>query len=241
MRFTSVLSSIALMAAQVQTGFGSPITGKQLARRVDCDDVSKYSIDYFMDNKIVEPEASTCLFYTAWLSAIAKRFAHSGGASMTTIWDMWSCDHYNGDKSSEDNRLRCIFSEDSARIEYFSHMSEAMAISCDNFATVMTNFTDNVPQDGIWGTVEQPALQRTGNPGGQVDTIIAADLQGGNIETIWERPGTLKMANGTAITASSMSKRSNMMRSVPLEKRQEGTDRCYSPDQIQEWFGSVPW
>jgi hypothetical protein len=79
-------------------------------------------------------------------------------------------------------------------------MSEAMAISCDNFATSMTIDTKNIPQNGIWGGFEQPDLQRTGNPGGQVDTvgvsllllaylrayvssahIVAIDVSGGNL------------------------------------------------------------
>jgi hypothetical protein len=90
--------------------------------------------------------------------------------------DMWPCDLYNGDTEDQNNPLRCIFDKAnngdiSDRTEYFEHMSEAMAISCDVFATVMTNFTDNIPQDGIWGRIEQQALQREGNPGGQVDTV----------------------------------------------------------------------
>lgn len=50
-------------------------------------------------------------------------------------------------------------------------MSEAMAISCDEFAIVMTEDVQEIPQDGIWGRVEQPALRRIGNPGGQVDHV----------------------------------------------------------------------
>lgn len=71
----------------------------------------------------------------------------------------------------EENRLRCIFSDDYTREEYFAHMSEAMAISCDEFAIVMTEDVQEIPQDGIWGRVEQPALRRIGNPGGQVDHV----------------------------------------------------------------------
>jgi hypothetical protein len=39
-----------------------------------------------MNNEIREPEGATCLFYIEYLSANAKRFAHSGGSAMTTIW-----------------------------------------------------------------------------------------------------------------------------------------------------------
>jgi hypothetical protein len=83
---------------------------------------------------------------------------------------------YNGDTNDENNPLRCIFDkadkgDTSDRRAYFGNMSEAMAISCDEFATVMTSFADNIPQDGIWGRVEQVALKQEGNPGGQVDTV----------------------------------------------------------------------
>jgi hypothetical protein len=89
---------------------------------------------------------------------------------------MWPCNLYNGDTSDDNHPLRCIFDRanrgDTAdRTTYFEHMSEAMAISCDVFATVMTRDTDSIPKDGIWGRIEEPALQQTGNPGGQVDTV----------------------------------------------------------------------
>jgi hypothetical protein len=117
-------------------------------------------------------------------------------------------------------------------------MSEAMAISCDNFATVMTIDTKNNPQNGIWVRFEQPALQRTGNTGGQVDTvsvslaylrayaisaqIVAIDGSGGNLVEVWNRGGTLQAVNATAV----------------LSKREYGTDRCYS--QSRSRSGSEP-
>lgn len=84
---------------------------------------------------------------------------------------MWSCDLYNGNTADDQNPLRCIFSDDKNRVTYFEKMSEAMAISCDVAATVMTKDVNNIPQDGIWGRIEFPALKRTGNPGGTVDTV----------------------------------------------------------------------
>lgn len=94
--------------------------------------------------------------------------------------DIWPCNLYNGDINDMTNPLRCFFDTqkngEADRTTYFSHMSEAMAISCDIFATVMTNFTNNIPQNGIWGTVEQLALKQTGNPGGQVDTVNLPSL-----------------------------------------------------------------
>jgi hypothetical protein len=63
---------------------------------------------------------------------------------------MCSCDLYNGDTGDENNPLRYFIEyanngNTTDRTTYFEHMSKAMAISCDVFATVMTNFTDNIP------------------------------------------------------------------------------------------------
>lgn len=54
---------------------------------------------------------------------------------------------------------------------YFENMSSAMAQLCDIYALVMTQDTKNVPQTGIWGRVEFPALQQSGNVGGEVITV----------------------------------------------------------------------
>jgi hypothetical protein len=83
---------------------------------------------------------------------------------------MWPCHYYDGEDNTK-NPLRCIFKHDKDRTTYFENMSRAMALSCDVSATVMTNDPANIPQDGIWGRIEQPTLKKTGNPGGQVDTV----------------------------------------------------------------------
>ena len=50
-------------------------------------------------------------------------------------------------------------------------MSRAMAMQCDISAFLMTQNPKDIPQDGIWGRIEQPTLKLTNNPGGQVDTV----------------------------------------------------------------------
>jgi hypothetical protein len=56
---------------------------------------------------------------------------------------------------------------------YFENMSEAYAQLCSEYAWVMVNTLPNVNEEGIWGKIEKPTLQKTGNPGGQVDTVMA--------------------------------------------------------------------
>lgn len=101
-----------LAAAFSQFAQGTPFVGQLPKRDVPCDPISKYTVDvlippfpchyclqvsnvrnnqYFMGTKIYEPPGSTCLFYTAWLSAIAQRFAHGGGSDMTTLWVSKKC------------------------------------------------------------------------------------------------------------------------------------------------------
>jgi len=77
--------------------------------------------------------------------------------------------------------------------------------------------------------------------------IDAVDLSGGNLEIIWERPNTaadssLKPREAIAknSTAAGMIERNSSHRSTKLEQRDK-VDRCYSPDQLQAWFGDVPW
>jgi hypothetical protein len=50
-------------------------------------------------------------------------------------------------------------------------MSKAYAMLCDVYALVMTKDPENVIETGIWGQVEKPTLQQTGNPGGQVNVV----------------------------------------------------------------------
>ena len=55
--------------------------------------------------------------------------------------------------------------------KYFENMSEAYASLCSEYAWVMSNTLPNVNEKGIWGQIEKPTLQKTGNVGGQVDTV----------------------------------------------------------------------
>ena len=57
---------------------------------------------------------------------------------------------------------------------YFRHMSEAFAALCTDNALVLTNDSYNVNEKGIWGQVEKPTLQKTGNIGGQCDQVSSS-------------------------------------------------------------------
>jgi hypothetical protein len=82
---------------------------------------------------------------------------------------MWPCDLYNNDEDDTNNKLRDIMKNNMQT--YFENMSRAMAQLCDVYALVMTKDTGNVPQTGIWGRIEFPTLQQSGNVGGEVITV----------------------------------------------------------------------
>ncbi|KAI9868786.1 MAG: hypothetical protein M1813_004637 [Trichoglossum hirsutum] len=107
-----------------------------------------------------------------------------------------------------------------------------MAMLCKTFATVMTDDPKKIPLTGIWGRIELPTLELTGNPGGQVDTIIAVNTKGDDVEEVWTRPGT---APKTKTRSSRSTSSENEKKS--LSKRQP--NNCYNPDQLQQWFGDV--
>jgi hypothetical protein len=54
---------------------------------------------------------------------------------------------------------------------YFENMSEAYASLCSEYTWVMVDTLPAVNEKGIWGKIEKPTLQKTGNPGGQVDRV----------------------------------------------------------------------
>lgn len=105
----------------------------------------------------------------------------------------------------------------------------------------MTDDPNNIPQDGIWARIQQPALMRDNNPGGKrVDTIEAIDKRGDNSMTIWDRPSKLrlrgeefKIVEGEVLDDEVLGSNS------VLESRQD--DRCFTPEQIDDWFGDVPF
>jgi hypothetical protein len=82
---------------------------------------------------------------------------------------MWPCDLYNNDENDTNNKLRDIMKNN--KQTYFENMSRAMAQLCDIYALVMTKDTGKVPPTGIWGRIELPTLQQSGNVGGEVDTV----------------------------------------------------------------------
>jgi hypothetical protein len=61
--------------------------------------------------------------------------------------------------------------KDGKRLTYFTHMSQAYAELCSGKAWVMSATPNAVPTNGIWFKTEFPTLQKTGNPGGQVNIV----------------------------------------------------------------------
>jgi len=230
------IKSLSAATALYALGYALPTESPSLYKRVlPCDDISMYTLDYFLEKPIYKPPRDTCLFYTEYLSDTAQRFAHDG-RSMTTIWDIWTCFLYNGEDDLG-NPLRCIFKDDKQRTTYFERMSSAMARLCSGFATVMTNNPTNIPQNGIWGRIEQRDLKLDGNPGGQVDKILAVDTSGGGLVEVWRRPGTPPTPPKTKTKSPRSTSPENENKA--LSKRQPND--CYSPDQLQTWFGDVKW
>ncbi|KAI9768543.1 MAG: hypothetical protein M1839_004010 [Geoglossum umbratile] len=107
-------------------------------------------------------------------------------------------------------------------------MARAISMLCSIYATVMTKDPKNIPQTGVWGRIELPTLQLTGNPGGQVDTVVAVNAQGGDLTDVWIRPGTARINNPPHSTPSE-----NGNKAQPNE--------CHTPDELQGFFGNVDW
>jgi hypothetical protein len=56
-------------------------------RKVDYDPITKYSVQWFINNSSQKPKTATCLFYTRGLSRTAYIYAKTKAHSpMTTIW-----------------------------------------------------------------------------------------------------------------------------------------------------------
>ncbi|KAM7190047.1 hypothetical protein V8F20_009880 [Naviculisporaceae sp. PSN 640] len=157
------------------------------AQTIPCDPIEKYTTSWFLGNVCKRPPAATCLFYTRGLSLTAKRFSKANGADMTTIWEMWARPLYRNAIVSN-NPLRCIMQDKTLRRQYFAAMSESMAIMCDVFATVMDPNPSSPREDGIWGQVELPTLQRSGNEG-CVTSIAGTSPDGKEVHNLWSRPG----------------------------------------------------
>ncbi|KAF2430978.1 hypothetical protein EJ08DRAFT_205761 [Tothia fuscella] len=134
---------------------------------------------------------STCLFYTSGNTANARDYAKTKAGLYTTIWEIWPKKYYNDDEKDKKNPLRCIMADAVIRREYFVIMSGAMATLCSTAAIVMTENIDAIDNNGIWGQTERPTLEKTGNVGGQVDTIMAGTSPDPKTKKkIWQRPGT---------------------------------------------------
>lgn len=61
--------------------------------------------------------------------------------------------------------------DETKQLTYFTQMSQAYAELCSGQAWLMSATPDFVPIDGIWFKTEFPTLQKTGNPGGQVNNV----------------------------------------------------------------------
>ncbi|KAM7187325.1 hypothetical protein V8F33_011315 [Rhypophila sp. PSN 637] len=106
---------------------------------------------------------------------------------MYTTSEMWATRLYRN-AIVANNPLRCIMQDEITRRQYFAAMSESMAIMCDVFATVMDPNPSSPRLDGIWGQVEFPTLQRSGNEG-CVTSIAGVSPDGQDVQDIWSRPG----------------------------------------------------
>jgi len=70
------------------------------------------------------------------------------------------------------------------------------------------------------------------------------DLHGDNVVDVWHRPtsGPVRKREEWRELVGEFTKRSNVPERVDhnLTKRDQ-PNGCYSPDQLQTWFGAVPW
>ncbi|QIX02277.1 hypothetical protein AMS68_007794 [Peltaster fructicola] len=152
---------------------------------VPCDNISKYSVQWFTSN-MCRPTPASCLFYTKGLSAKARSIAKIDGAQQTTIWELWPTSLYNRADTSKQNPLRCIMLKKDTRSTYFSHMSEAMAKACTISADVLDANYKSPRTDGIWGQTEYPALTN----GGKINFIRGVEPSTLKSEIIWRKKGT---------------------------------------------------
>ncbi|KAI1735338.1 hypothetical protein F4680DRAFT_453031 [Xylaria scruposa] len=194
MRYSAVLSSLFStlpMLPWLAHALPQQESAK-LYKRVDCDPISKYTTDWFIQN-ICNPPADhkTCLFYTRGLTKQAIELAQVPGSVLVTIWGMWDRSLYILN-DVDGNPLRCIGKNDGQRLTYFENMSRAMATLCPGpDADVMDRDIHNVYLESIWGRVEFPRLMRDDNPVSQlVNHIEATNERGDDSAGFWDRPGT---------------------------------------------------
>lgn len=145
-----------------------PITNVQIPlgepEEARCDSVSRYTTEWFLSNTLPEYRHelhSNALFYTRGASQSARQLAGASPDQYTSVWEVWPCWLYDPspDKS---NRMRCIHEDKNARMTFYENMSRAFARMARDSATVMAadekDYVD-MPEDGIWGRVELPALR----------------------------------------------------------------------------------
>ncbi|CAG8977361.1 hypothetical protein HYALB_00009062 [Hymenoscyphus albidus] len=176
MRFT-LLSTVLTFIAVVR------------ASRYECEDISKYSTEWFLSNTKPEWKAmsiTNALFYTQGLSARARSFAKQE-ANKVTIWEVWPCENYQiiGTRS---NPLKCIMSNPDTQLIYFENMSRAFAMMSTDLAAVMHRNINDPPMWSIWGRIELPVLKAATNAGGVVNWVTAIDAEDANLHKLeWTR------------------------------------------------------
>lgn len=178
MKFPYTISLLVSLFALIQDISASPT----------CDDVSKYSTDWFLAHTKPEWSSSyfypTALFYTAGLSERAKQYAKKSGSKKVTIWEIWPCELYRH-HSTRSNSLSCIMSNSRDRLTYFENMSRAFAMKAHKVALAMHRDIDSPPKDTIWGRVELPVLRDSG----MVNWITNIDVEDtGKWNLEWKRP-----------------------------------------------------
>ncbi|KAL4911870.1 hypothetical protein BDW62DRAFT_195977 [Aspergillus aurantiobrunneus] len=145
---------------------------------VECDKPCKYTLDWFVDNKVKAPGINECLFYSGGMSKYAQEYAADWNSNhaqkLATIWELWEDKQYVWN-TNIDNPMRCIIQKDvftgrrnSLRQGYFEAMSNAMAYMCGGNVVMMDSNmarggSGYIKRTGIWGRVEFPRLQMTGD------------------------------------------------------------------------------
>ncbi|KAF2220208.1 hypothetical protein BDZ85DRAFT_303470 [Elsinoe ampelina] len=160
----------------------------RLAKRDDPYKIDIFTVDWFLEN-MKKPETGTCLFYRGGTFKEAEKYAKDKGLTVVFTEGLLD-DKYKFKSEEQDDDLMCEIAKDGDQVdEYITHMSQAFAELCDGDAKVMAPDPQNVPMDKIWGKVEFPAVQKTDNKGGQINHVIAIDIDGENPnEDYWRRP-----------------------------------------------------
>ncbi|KAJ9653229.1 hypothetical protein H2198_007587 [Neophaeococcomyces mojaviensis] len=232
------------------------------AAAVPADPISKYTVDvstsdqgrvvvgfvnniyqFFLNNVKTPPTASSCVFYTTGLTTEAQEFA--ARQVKFTIWNVWDCSLYDRDQA-DTNPLRDILKPNAHGSNfpdtqtYFSHMSEAFAALCGGTATLLTDNRNNVDMSGIWGQTEFPTLQKTGNPGGQVNRVDACDENGNGCIKFWTRSSLKRLRRSTIVSRAAVDEPKPEKRQIENCPLCEALpNQCFTPEELGKIFSDV--